>query len=180
MPQQTYSMPVAPSTGAWIETLMLRLLVLLALVVLDGRLVHAANIEDTARNAADAMERHAVPLAPQTPDRPAGRHYLFISSSIPQASLVELAKDAATHRIPLILRGLVGDSMQETLIRMKPVTGTGAALEIDPTLFQFYRIEQVPAVVRTCSEKAERHAVIYGLAPSKALPRLEKMLPCDS
>lgn len=164
---------------------MRRLRALITLLALSVRAVDAAGIEETARDAAAAMERQAAPMTPglspaeagQRQNR-SGRHYLFISSSIPQASLPELARDAAARRIPMVLRGLVGDSMQETLIRMKPVTDTGAALEIDPTLFQFYKIEQVPAVVRTCGDVQNRHAVVYGVTPAKALPRLEKMLPC--
>lgn len=151
----------------------------MALLLLGALTATAAGIEETARAAAAAMERHAAPVAPPSQDQP-GRHYLFISSSIPQAGLVELAKDAAAHRIPMVLRGLVGNSMQETLARMQPISATGAALEIDPTLFQLYKIEQVPAVVRRCGGPESLHAVVYGLAPSKALPRLEKMLPCDS
>jgi type-F conjugative transfer system pilin assembly protein TrbC len=151
----------------------------MALVLLGARTGTAAGIEETARDAAAAMERHAAPVAPHSQDQP-GRHYLFISSSIPQAGLLELAKDAKAHRIPMVLRGLVGDSLQDTLVRLQPITATGAALEIDPTLFQLYKIEHVPAVVRRCGGPESRHAIVYGVAPSKALPLLETMLPCDS
>lgn len=107
--------------------------------------------------------------------------YLFVSSSIPETSLVELAKDAAPLRIPVLLRGLVGESLQESLTRMAPLVKVGAALEIDPLLFEAYRIEQVPAVVRTCGARGEGpYAVIYGIGPSRALPILRKILSCGS
>lgn len=107
--------------------------------------------------------------------------YLFVSSSIPEAGLVELAKDAAPLRIPVLLRGLVGESLQDTLVRMQSLTKVGAALEIDPLLFEAYKIERIPAVVRTCGARGEGpYAVVYGIAPSKALPVLRKMLSCRS
>ncbi|MBI3779554.1 MAG: hypothetical protein HY278_00580 [candidate division NC10 bacterium] len=104
---------------------------------------------------------------------------LFVSSIIPEASLNVLAQDAAPLRVPLLLRGLVGTSLQETLARMQSVVKVGAALEIDPLPFEAYGIEQVPAVVLTCGTRGEGpFAVVYGLTVSKALPILRRMLPC--
>ncbi len=113
------------------------------------------------------------------PTREVSPHlYVFISSSMPADALRTIARDSATLDAPLILRGLVGASLQETLLNLKDVAAEGAELEIDPTLFDAYGVEAVPAVVLTCGGRGEGpFALIYGLVPSQALPRLRKALP---
>lgn len=107
------------------------------------------------------------------------RLFVFVSSSMPEASLTAVARDAAPLGAPVLLRGLVGASLQETLARLAPLTATGAALEIDPLLFEAYGIEQAPAVVLTCGARGEGpYAVAYGAGPSQALPVLRRILRC--
>jgi type-F conjugative transfer system pilin assembly protein TrbC len=144
-------------------------------------------VDATARKAADAIQRRVETSTPAkntaTPktDSPPRGLYVFISSSMPQPVLLEIAKDAARLRTPIILRGLAGESLQDTLKTMLPLSTTGAALEIDPLLFETYKIERVPAVVRTCGARGEGpYAAVYGIGPSQALPILEKTLPCKS
>jgi type-F conjugative transfer system pilin assembly protein TrbC len=111
--------------------------------------------------------------------RPGDAIYVFISSSMPEPALLTIAKDAASLRTPLLLRGLVGQSLQDTLAKLHPLIKTGAAIEIDPLVFEAYGIDAAPAVVLTCGERGEGpYAVIYGLSPSQALPILRKTLPC--
>ena len=62
---------------------------------------------------------------------------------------------------------------------MQALVKAGAALEIDPLLFEAYNIEQAPAVVLSCGARGEGpYAVVYGISPSQALPILRRMLPC--
>ncbi len=69
--------------------------------------------------------------------------------------------------------------MQETLLALRDVAATGAALEVDPLPFETYGVHAVPAVVLTCGARnAGPFAVVYGLTPSQALARLEKVLVC--
>ncbi len=104
--------------------------------------------------------------------------YVFISSSLPMVSLLALAKDAAGLDAPLILRGLVGSSLQETLLNLKDLVAEGAGLEVDPLPFEAYGVEAVPAVVLTCGNRNEGpFAIVYGLDASHALPYLRKVLP---
>lgn len=153
-----------------------------------GRLSAAEEpVNTAARTAANAIQQYTTNQLPQVTGRAPGAGnahtgvYVFISSSIPEAALIELSKDAARLRVPVLLRGLVGESLQESLARMAPLTKVGAALEIDPLLFEAYKIERVPAVVRTCGARGEGpYAVVYGIGPSKALPILRKTLPCGS
>ena len=78
----------------------------------------------------------------------------------------------------MLLRGLVGSSLQETLLTLKDVVAQGAGLEVDPLLFESYGVEAVPAVVLTCGGRGEGpFALVYGLSPSQALPILRKALP---
>jgi conjugal transfer pilus assembly protein TrbC len=105
--------------------------------------------------------------------------YVFISASMPTPALREVAQDSVRLRAPLLLRGLVGSSLEETLLNMKDLARLGAALEVDPLLFEAYGIQAVPAVVMTCGGRGEGpFAVTYGAAPSKALPLLRKRLAC--
>ncbi len=142
-------------------------------------------VDASARKAADAIQRRVEPVAPagdtatpQAGGSPKGL-YVFISSSMPQPALLEIATDAARLRTPIILRGLAGESLQDTLATMHPLTTAGAALEIDPLLFEAYKVERVPAVVLTCGARGEGpYAVVYGIGPSKALPILRKALRC--
>ncbi len=119
-----------------------------------------------------------LPLAPgQEP--PTGHIYVFISVSMPPESLLIIARDSVSLHAPLLLRGLVGNSLQETLLTLKDVAATGAAREVDPLPFEAYNIEAVPAVVLTCGARNQGpFAVIYGLTPSQALPRLRRVLTC--
>lgn len=104
--------------------------------------------------------------------------YVFISSSLPMDTLIALAKDAAELDAPLILRGLVGHSLQETLLNLKDLVAEGASLEVDPLPFEAYGVEVVPAVVLTCGNRNEGpFAIVYGLDASHALPYLRKLLP---
>jgi type-F conjugative transfer system pilin assembly protein TrbC len=104
--------------------------------------------------------------------------YVFISSSLPMVSLIAIAKDAAELDAPLIIRGLVGSSLQETLLSLKDLVAEGAGLEVDPLPFEAYGVEAVPAVVLTCGNRNEGpFAIVYGLDASQALPYLRKALP---
>ncbi len=104
--------------------------------------------------------------------------YVFISASLTTGELAALARDSASLQAPMLLRGLVGSSLQETLLNLKDVVAQGAALEVDPLLFETYGVDAVPAVVLTCGARGEGpFALVYGLSPSQALPILRKVLP---
>jgi len=112
--------------------------------------------------------------------RSSGRAFLFISNSIPEAQLLLLAKDATANNLPLVLRGLSGTSLQSTIEKMLPIAKI-ATIEIDPLLYEAYNVEVVPAVVWTCGDRGGDgpFAIIYGLGPAAALPRLQKQLLCE-
>ena len=91
-------------------------------------------------------ERHALSLA-------AGRTktaeiLIFTSLSVPAASWRQWARDAARAGSPLVLRGVAGDSLRTTAMRIRArLGGAEAGIAIDPRLFRLFRVTRVPAVV---------------------------------
>lgn len=85
---------------------------------------------------------------------------VLVSFSMPTDTLNALAEQAGKIGAPLVLRGLVGDSMEETAKRIAALhKNAGTSLAIDPTLFARFGVDRVPAVVlplqalRSCSEQ---------------------------
>lgn len=74
---------------------------------------------------------------------------VFVSFSMPKASLNALAKEAEKFGAVLIMRGLKGDSFKETQAAFQ-VLGEEerSGIEINPELFETYQIQQVPLFVR--------------------------------
>lgn len=90
----------------------------------------------------------------------APRLLVLISFSMPTDTLNALAEQAGKIGAPLVLRGLVGDSMEETKKRIAALhKSAGTSLAIDPTLFTRFGVDRVPTVVlplqavRSCSEQ---------------------------
>lgn len=85
------------------------------------------------------------------------RPLIFVSFSLPEDSLRALLAEAGRTGSPLVLRGLVEDSMQRTAARLGELLGTQngreasaestPSLAIDPTLFERFDVDQVPAFV---------------------------------
>ena len=85
---------------------------------------------------------------------------VLVSFSMSADALNALAEQAGKIGAPLVLRGLVGDSMEETAKRIAALhTMGGSSLAIDPTLFTRFGVDRVPTVVmplqalRSCSEQ---------------------------
>ncbi len=99
---------------------------------------------------------------------------IFISSSMPVESLKQWFIQAQNIHAPVILRGLVQNSLPATQQWLATIVGTNAVqygVQIDPVAFERYDIEQVPAVVvssktTTCpvnmSCPAPSFEVVYG------------------
>lgn len=77
--------------------------------------------------------------------------YVFASFSMPDASLKSLIEQAELAGVPIVLRGLVNNSIEDTLHAVHTLyigsnkSENGAA--IDPTLFERFGVDQVPSVV---------------------------------
>lgn len=86
---------------------------------------------------------------------------VFISFSMPQNLLAETIADAARHHIPVTLNGFYQDSMQATAIKIFELSKNNPdlSLQIDPTAFERYHINQVPAFV---ADNQQTFDVIFG------------------
>ncbi|MCP5152450.1 MAG: type-F conjugative transfer system pilin assembly protein TrbC [Chromatiales bacterium] len=101
--------------------------------------------------SAPAPESGAMPPDPTAP-------LVFVSLSMPDALFRALADEAGRVGGTLVLRGLVDDSLRETVVRLRavlapdgqasaPASAPEPAFAIDPTLFQRFAVAAVPTFV---------------------------------
>lgn len=73
---------------------------------------------------------------------------VFVSLTMPDATLTRLVEQASRARALLILRGLSNGSLTETVARVQRlIAGRAVAVQIDPQAFDRYAISAVPAFV---------------------------------
>jgi conjugal transfer pilus assembly protein TrbC len=73
---------------------------------------------------------------------------VFVSFSMPDASLRQWLVQAAQMHASLVIRGLIHNSFKETLKKIKELLGDQkGGVQLDPNLFRKFNIQQVPAVV---------------------------------
>ena len=93
--------------------------------------------------------------------------FIFVSFSMPKESLEHWINESVKHQIPVFIRGLKNNSLNETIEYLKLFEPIPKNLLIDPERFTQYQISKVPAVVVTHSNDYD---VIYGeLSLKKAL-----------
>ena len=77
--------------------------------------------------------------------------YVFASFSLPEASLRALIRQGELAGVPIVLRGLVENSVEATMRRVHSLYEEGETQEsgavIDPTLFARFGVDQVPTFV---------------------------------
>jgi type-F conjugative transfer system pilin assembly protein TrbC len=78
---------------------------------------------------------------------------IFVSLSMPEASLQSLYQEALEKGAVLVLRGLQDDSFKKTGATLQRL---GIALQIDPTLFKRYEVQQVPTFIGLYPEAVHR------------------------
>ena len=73
---------------------------------------------------------------------------VFISFSMPEATLARLVDQAARARASLVLRGLVNGSLRDTVERMQRLIGNRqVSVQIDPQAFDRFSIVRTPSFV---------------------------------
>ena len=73
---------------------------------------------------------------------------VFVSFSLPEATLMRLVEQAAAAQATLVLRGLVNGSLTQTVARAQALIGSRqVAVQIDPLAFDRFGVMQVPAFV---------------------------------
>lgn len=90
------------------------------------------------------------------------RYQVFVSFSMPEQLLKETLQESARLNIPAYLNGLYHNSLPETaaIILTLSKEVPGLHLAIDPTAFERFHIQQVPALV--VENEAHQFDVIYG------------------
>ena len=72
---------------------------------------------------------------------------VFVSFSMPEASLKRLATDAAKTNAVLVFRGPKDGSLKQTLQAFEPLAKLGASAILHPEAFTWNRIDSVPVFV---------------------------------
>lgn len=105
---------------------------------------------------------HATPVA-----------QVFVSFSMPPQLLAQTLKDCAAHRVPVVLNGFIHNSMADTVKRIGQLSTEvpGVSMQIDPTLFERFSIDKVPALVVSDDSRFD---VIYGhLSLKEGISRIQ-------
>ena len=73
---------------------------------------------------------------------------IFVSLSMPEATLQRLVDQAARAKASILLRGLVNGSLRDTVARVQGLIGQRqVAVQIDPQAFDRFAISRVPSFV---------------------------------
>ena len=74
--------------------------------------------------------------------------FVFVSLGMPEATLGRLVNQAAQARASIVLRGLAGGSLRDTVARVHKLIGTRqVSVQIDPQAFDRYAVKRVPTFV---------------------------------
>lgn len=73
---------------------------------------------------------------------------IFVSFSMPDESLQGWMREAKLIDAPVVVRGFINNSFKDTINKISTLTKDNqGGVQIDPTLFQRFQVEKVPAVV---------------------------------
>lgn len=104
--------------------------------------------------------------------------YLFVSFSMPEQLLIETLQESARLHIPATLNGLYQNSVEKTAQKVLLLTQAvpQLQLQIDPTAFERFNIQQVPALVVANNGCFD---VLYGnLSLREGLKRIQEKGEC--
>jgi conjugal transfer pilus assembly protein TrbC len=113
----------------------------------------SAVLEKSRIDVQKLLEQHSAASATTEPDAAQNTVLVFVSFSMPEASLKALLDASAQTGTPLVLRGMVDGSMQRTLARLRALAtgvtpnGPQPTVMIDPTAYARFAVDQVPSFV---------------------------------
>ncbi|TDR30294.1 type-F conjugative transfer system pilin assembly protein TrbC [Hydromonas duriensis] len=111
----------------------------------QGQVAASPELIDPLAVAARAKRTYAEDIDPTMLE---GTNVLvFVSFSMPEASLKRIATEVAKVHGTMVLRGFVGDSLKQTVDALNPLTNLGAQVQIHPELFKAFNVTQVPTYV---------------------------------
>jgi type-F conjugative transfer system pilin assembly protein TrbC len=73
--------------------------------------------------------------------------FVFVSFSMPKASLIELNNQAQKYNATLVMRGIYKNSFHEMRKKILEISPDGLSINVDPKAFEKYNIKQVPTFV---------------------------------
>lgn len=91
-----------------------------------------------------ASGKCAVKTVFQIPVKSDQKRYIFVSLSMPEASLKSLYEEAQRYGAILVMRGLHENSFSKTIKKLHEL---GITLDINPNLFEEYHITTVPTFI---------------------------------
>lgn len=97
---------------------------------------------DNVVSRKDEDPHYKVPMRDETPYHEV---VVFVSFSMPEASLKALSEAVPQHKAVLVMRGLYEDSFVKTSAKLQQM---GVMVDIHPDLFEQYHIERVPVFVK--------------------------------
>lgn len=103
------------------------------------------------------------------PDVPEDAVLVFVSFSMPESILSSLAKQAKVVGATLVLRGMKEGSLRETKGAALAVNGAGAAWQINPGLFESFKVNSVPTFIVTGNKEVLDHGCPLDAADSCSL-----------
>ena len=84
-------------------------------------------------------------------------YYVFVSSSMPRPSLMQLLEQSKKINAAVVLRGFINDSHKTTTFALQDLINiTQYGLIVDPELFTKYEITKVPTFVITNENKYDK------------------------
>lgn len=73
---------------------------------------------------------------------------IFVSFSMPDESLKGWMREAKIINAPIVVRGFINNSFKDTVNKISVLTKDNqGGVQIDPTLFERFKVNKVPAVV---------------------------------
>ena len=72
---------------------------------------------------------------------------IFISSSMPRASIVNYIEESRKYGATLVLRGFKNNSLKQTVSYIKSLSDKGANVIIDPRSYRMFGIDSVPQII---------------------------------
>jgi type-F conjugative transfer system pilin assembly protein TrbC len=117
--------------------------------------------------------------------------FVFVSSSLPDVTMKALVSQSQAAGVPLVFRGLIKNDIKQTAKYIHAIVGSdqsNAGILIDPTLFERFSIDKVPAFtvaegLNECGAQTtycpvDRYATVFGdVTLDYALEKLQHLAP---
>ncbi len=116
----------------------------------NDEILNSKTFQATVTELKQAQKNNAQSLTEVSNDTSRGELYIFVSFSLGEKALLNLAQDAKQFDATLVLRGFVDGSYTKTAKALqKIIQKTGQGFIIDPELFTLFAVGAVPIFILT-------------------------------